>query len=70
MDGDYPPKISLKAARVNAEMLQEVAAARLHVDTATLRSWERGKTVPSYDKVLEMCRLYKYPIDYIFLGRR
>lgn len=70
MEGNYPPKISLKAARVNAGMQQEVAAAKLHVDTATLRSWERGKTIPGYDKVMEMCRLYNYPIDYIFLGRR
>ena len=70
MEGKYPPKISLKAARVNAEMLQEIAAIRLHVDVSTLRSWERGYTVPGYDKVMAMSRLYNYPIDYIFLGKR
>ena len=42
MEGmNYPPKISLAAARVNAGMLQEVAAIKLHVTAETLRSWER-----------------------------
>ena len=67
---NYPPKISLAAARVNAGFLQEVAAVKLHVDVATLRSWEKGKTVPNYDKVMAISELYKYPVDYIFFGKR
>lgn len=70
MDGRFPPKISLAAARVNAEMLQEVAAAKLHIDVATLRSWEKGKTSPTYEKFMEICRLYRYPADFIFCGKR
>ena len=65
-----PPKISLAAARVNAGYQQEVAAAKLHVDTATLRSWEKGRTVPGYDKFMEICKLYRYPADFIFCGKR
>lgn len=71
MEGmNYPPKISLAAARVNAEMLQEVAAAKLHVTPETLRSWEKGNTVPGYDKFMEICKLYRYPADFIFCGKR
>ena len=70
MEGNYPPKISLAAARVNAGMLQEVAAAKLHSDVATLRSWERGDTAPNYDRFMALCKLYKYPADFIFCGRR
>lgn len=71
MEGSkFPPKISLAAARVNAGYLQEVAAAKLHVTAETLRSWETGKTVPGYDKVMEICTLYNYPADYIFFGKR
>ena len=71
MEGmNYPPKISLAAARVNAGMVQEVAAIRLHVTPETLRSWEKGITVPSYDKFLEICKLYQYPADFIFCGKR
>lgn len=64
-----PPKISLAAARVNAGYLQDVAAAKLHVSTETLRNWETGKTVPGYDKAMEICKLYNYPADYIFFGK-
>ena len=71
MEGmNYPPKISLAAARVNAGMLQEVAAIKLHVTAETLRSWEKGNTVPGYDKFMEICRLYQYPADFIFCGKR
>lgn len=67
---NYPPKISLAAARVNAGYLQDVAALKLHVDVATLRSWEKGKTSPPYNKFMEICKLYKYPADFIFCGKR
>ena len=59
MEGNYPPKISLAAARVNAGYPAE-----------TLRSWEKGKTVPTYEKFMEICKLYNYPADFIFCGRR
>ena len=71
MEGmNYPAKISLAAARVNAGMLQEVAAIKLHVTAETLRSWEKGNTVPGYDKFMEICKLYQYPADFIFCGKR
>lgn len=70
MDGNYPPKISLAAARVNAGYQQDLAAIKLNVTPETLRSWEKGKTVPSYEKFLEICKLYQYPADFIFCGRR
>ena len=46
-----PPKISLAAARVNAGLDQTLAAVKLGVNVATLRNWEKGKTVPNYDQV-------------------
>lgn len=70
MEGNYPPKISLAAARVNAGYQQDLAAIKLNVTPETLRSWEKGKTVPSYEKFLEICKLYQYPADFIFCGRR
>lgn len=69
-DMGYPPKISLAAARVNAGLLQEVAAVKLGITPETLRSWENGKTVPGYDKVMQICELYQYPVDFIFFGKR
>lgn len=69
-DRQYPPRISLAAARVNAGLSQETASEKLGVTAETLRNWETGKTVPGYDKVMALCDLYQYPADYIFFGRR
>ena len=66
----FPPKITLAAARVNAGLSQGKAAMELGVTPETLRNWEQGKTVPGYDKAEAICALYRYPIDYIFFGRR
>ena len=65
----HPPKISLAAARVNAGYDQTLAAVKLGVSTETLRNWEKGNTVPTYDKVMKICELYQYPADYIFFGK-
>ena len=70
MEGNYPPKISLAAARVNAGYQQDLAAIKLNVTPETLRNWEKGKTVPSYEKFMEICKLYQYPADFIFCGKR
>ena len=67
---EFPPKISLAAARVNAGFEQKEAAIKLGVTAPTLRSWERGDTLPDYGKVSEIETLYKYPKDYIFFGKR
>ena len=67
---EYPPKISLAAARVNAGYEQKEAARLLRVTPPTLRRWERGDTAPDYLKVEEIQNLYNYPKDYIFFGKR
>ena len=67
---EYPPKISLAAARVNAGLEQQTAAEKLGITAPTLRSWERGDTLPDYGKVCEIETLYQYPKDYIFFGKR
>lgn len=60
-------QISLKAARVNANLRQKEAAEALGVDVSTLLSWEKGKTYPKINQMQEMSRLYHCPIDAIFL---
>lgn len=67
---EYPPRISLEAARVNAGLQQQEAAEKLGITPNTLRSWERGDTAPGYPKAEEISKLYNYPLDYIFFGRR
>ncbi len=65
----FPPRISLKAARMNAGLMQDVAAKKLGVSANTLRSWERGDTSPDMPKAMEISDLYQYPLDFIFFGK-
>lgn len=58
-------KISLKAARVNADMTQEEAAKLLNVDKSTIASWEKGKTQPKYTQGVKLSEIYGIPYDYI-----
>lgn len=64
------PKISLKAARVNANLSQREAAELLRISRATLQNYESGITVPDWDKVAEIERVYNYPADNILFARK
>lgn len=57
------PKMTLKAARVNAGYSQKEAAKELNVSNKTLGSWENGVTYPKADKVEALCTLYKVDYD-------
>ena len=59
--------ISLKAARVNAELRQCDAAEKLSVDKATIINWEKGRSAPRADQLRSLSELYGVPMDYIFL---
>lgn len=69
MSNSVPPKITPAAARVNAGYTQKDAATKLGIGVFALRSYEEGKTVPPWDVVENMERLYKYPASYIFFSR-
>ena len=56
-------KISLEAARRNANLSQKDAAKALNVSNKTLSNWENGKTFPSADKVDALCELYQMSYD-------
>lgn len=62
-----PYKITLKAARVNADMTLEDAAKALKKNKQTVSNWENGKTSISAIELQAVCNLYQVPIDYIFL---
>ena len=61
------PKITLEAARVNAHLTQREAAKELKISVATLQNYESGRTTPDWSVVRRIEKLYKYPIDFIFL---
>ena len=59
------PKLSLKAARVNAGLSQKKAAELLDVSNKTLWSWENGKSFPNADKIVSICNLYGVQYDHL-----
>lgn len=60
-------KISLAAARVNANLTQAEAAKCLRVSKKTIINWEKGISEPKMSQVLEISKLYNLPENYIFL---
>lgn len=62
------PKITLKAARVNAGLSQGEAAKQIGVAVSTLRNWEAGKTFPNQPKIERMCEVYGIPFDVLFFA--
>ena len=64
-------KITLKAARVNAELTLEQASKLLNVSKNTLIKWEKGLSFPTWDKVQMIGEIYRFPVDHIiFLKNR
>ena len=60
-------KISLKAARVNANLTQEEVAKHLRKNKQRIVNWEHGITGFDVGNFTALCQLYKIDIDCIFL---
>lgn len=59
------PKITLAAARVNADFTVVEAAERIGVSPTTLTKWERdASSVKSY-QMKKIEEVYQYPTSYI-----
>lgn len=61
-------KITLRAARVNANLTQDQVANNLKVAKKTVQNWEKGVTLPSVVQALALQELFRYPLDAIFFG--
>ena len=55
--------ITMKAARINANLTQEQAAKALEITKGTLASYEMGKTIPKIDMAKKIARLYGLTVD-------
>lgn len=58
-------KISLAAARVNANMTQDDTAKEMKVSKTTVVNWEKGKIIPSFASLQLLANLYEVPVDCI-----
>lgn len=64
-----PIKITLKAARVNADLTIVEASEKLGISNKTLISWEKGKTEPSASQMMKMVSLYGIPFEALILPK-
>lgn len=62
--------ISLKAARVNANMTQREWAESLNVTVDTVLNWEKGKSEPRLSELRKMSELSGIPMDFIFVPEK
>lgn len=63
-------QISLKAARVNADLTVVEAAKKLKISPTTLIKWEKhpGDLTPNQQRLIGIA--YNFPTDHIFFGNR
>ena len=59
------PKITLKAARVNAELTLDDVAERIGKSKQSIENWENGKTPIKYSDLIKLSELYEMPVEYI-----
>lgn len=59
------PKISIKAARVNAGLTQEEAARRLGINPDTLARYEKQSDKLTLGLLKKLADLYKIPTDFL-----
>lgn len=56
-------KVTLRAARVNAELTQDQTCKAMNIAKSTLISWEQEKTFPTAIQLSKLCNLYKCTMD-------
>ena len=59
------PKITLKAARVNAELTLDDVAERIGKSKQSIENWENGKTPIKYSDLIKLSEIYEMPVEYI-----
>jgi len=61
------PKITLRAARVNADLTQVEAAKAMRKTKQTIVNWESGASSIKYTDLVKLSELYKIPIDNLLI---
>lgn len=60
-------RISLAAARTNADKNQKEWAELIGVSQSTINNWETGKSHPDAIQLRRISELSKIPMDFIFV---
>ncbi len=62
--------MTLKAARVNAGLIQSEAAKMLNISKATLANYEKYKTIPDMEMGKRIAELYGVSVDNIIFFKQ
>lgn len=62
------PQITLKAARVNANLTLAQASKELGISISTLIKWEKYPGDLTPNQQLKLGQAYNFPTDYIYFG--
>ena len=63
-------RISLAAARVNAELTQKDVCKALNITPQTIVNWEKGITSPTAENAQRLADLYGLDLDDIIFCRK
>jgi len=53
----------LRAARVQSGLTQKDVSERLKINPSSLYQWERGETMPAFDRAIQLAELYKMTVS-------
>ena len=60
-------RMTLKAARINRNLLQTDVAAKLNVSARTVGNWENGVSFPRAPELMALAELYGVTLDDLIL---
>ena len=60
----------LKELRKEKNMTQEQLAEKLNVNNRTISRWENARTMPDFDMMIELAKLYDVSIEELLNGER
>lgn len=64
-----PPRITLKAARINAGLTAKEVGKLVNRHYQTILKYEEDSSDISMSFAQELSKIYEYPLNYIFLGK-
>ncbi|MDT2766515.1 helix-turn-helix transcriptional regulator [Lactococcus raffinolactis] len=69
VETNLPPKITLRAARTNAGYSAKEVGEKIGKHHQTILNYEKDSTDIPRGLLVELSNIYRYPIDFIFLGK-
>ena len=60
----------IKSEREKLGMTQDELSKKIHIGREAISKWERGKTVPSTETILQLCKIINVTTDEFLAGER